>query len=76
MYLNSQEKTADLLYKAVKRAVVSPSAILTGDLIVVTDKDTDIVLDKLVCKNAEIYVQVLENQSYSQNYQILTIQTC
>jgi len=41
--LNFQENTANLLYKAVKRASVSPTSIKIGSLVVVTDADTDTV---------------------------------
>ena len=41
--MNVQEKTADLLYKAVRRSAVSPAHIETGDLIVVTQDDGDTV---------------------------------
>ena len=41
--MNFQERTADLLYKAVKRAVVTPSYIEQGDLIVITEEDNDSV---------------------------------
>lgn len=41
--MNFQEKTADLLYKAVRRSAVSPTHLEIGDLIVVTENARDTV---------------------------------
>jgi hypothetical protein len=41
--LNFHEKTADLLYKAVKHSVVDPNLIEMGDVIVITGPTSDIV---------------------------------
>lgn len=41
--MNFQERTADLLYSAVRRAAVSPEIIAKGDLIVVTEADSDTI---------------------------------
>ena len=43
MYLNFSEQTAQFLYKAVKRASISPDNICTGDFIVVTGTEDDTV---------------------------------
>jgi len=42
-YLNSQEKQADLIYKAVKTSSVSPSLLERGDLVVITADNDDVV---------------------------------
>jgi len=41
--LSFQEKQADLIYKAVKSASVSPSSIEKGDFIVVTSDSNDVM---------------------------------
>ena len=41
--MNFQEKTADLLYKAVKKSSVSPAVLEPGDFIVVTKEFGDVV---------------------------------
>ena len=43
MFLNFHEKTADLLYNAVKRAAVDPLSITAGDLVIITGDTDDIV---------------------------------
>ncbi len=41
--MNVQDKTADLLYRAVRRSAVLPTDIEQGDLIVVTEDNSDTV---------------------------------
>ena len=41
--MNFQENTADLLYRAVKKAAVIPSSIKKGDLVVITGTDSDTI---------------------------------
>lgn len=41
--MDFQEKTADLLYKAVKRSAAPLSKVAKGDLIVITEGDSDTI---------------------------------